>query len=168
MNFLETLILIPLIGITVIALFASLSLLFPAPIEKTRNHFENAPERSLLLGIVNFVFFAVVTALFVWLTEETGGLLNGIFILLGGVVIGSFAIFTLFGLTALSSILGERMGSGKTPFTSNLRGGALLLLAGLSPYIGWFIFTPLMIWAGFGAAISALLRKAKVENKLDD
>ncbi len=159
MDFLEILILIPLIGITLIALFAALSLLLPAPVEKTRNHFENAPGRSLLLGIVNFIFFAVLTALFVWLGEQTGGLLNGIFILLGGIVIGGFAIFALFGLTALSIILGKRMGGGKTPFNSNLRGGALLLLAGLAPYLGWFIFTPLMLWAGFGAAISALMRK---------
>jgi len=162
MEILGVLLLVPLGGITIVALFATLILLIPAPIEKTRNHLESNLGRSLLLGFVNFTFFALLTAILFWLADQGGGdLSSGISIFLAGIIMLGFAIFALFGLAAFANLLGERIGNGKTPFVSNLRGGTLLLLAALAPYIGWFIFTPLIIWTGFGAAISALLRRKK-------
>jgi hypothetical protein len=168
MEILGILLLVPLGGITAIALFASLSLLLPASVEKTRHNLENALGRSLLLGVVNFIFFAVLTAAFIWIGQNGSDLLGAIFFFLAGVILLGSAIFMLFGLTAFGNLLGERMGGGKTPFASSLRGGALLLLAGLAPYIGWFIFTPLILWAGFGAAISALIRKPKKAKQIED
>ena len=161
MEILGIIFLIPLGGVTIVALFAALILLTPMPIEKTRNHLEKMPGRSLLLGVINFIFFGLLSALFLWLAEQSGGLLSGVLVFLAAVILISVLIFILFGLSAFANLLGARMGSGKTPFTSNLRGGALLLLAALAPYVGWFIFTPLILWAGFGAAISALVRKEK-------
>jgi hypothetical protein len=159
MEILGIFLLVPLVGITIIALFAALILLIPIPIEATRLKFEESLGRSLLLGLVNFIFFSVLVAAFGWLSQETGQILGGIFAFLAGVIVLGLVIFGLIGLTSVVPILGERMGGGKTPFTSNLRGGTLLLLAGLAPYVGWFIFTPLIFWAGLGAAISALVRK---------
>jgi hypothetical protein len=159
MEILGILLLVPLGGITIIALFSALTLLLPAPIEKTRLNLENALGRSLLLGLVNFIFFSVLVTAFFWLSQEIGQFLGGIFIFLSGAIILGLVIFTLFGLTAFANLLGERMGGRKTPFTSNLHGGTLLLMAGLAPYVDWFIFTPLILWAGLGAAISAIVRK---------
>ncbi|NOY99845.1 MAG: hypothetical protein GXP40_11720 [Chloroflexi bacterium] len=153
------LLLVVLGSIAVIALFAALTLLIPAPVEKTRLNLEAALGRSLLLGLVNFIFFAVLTALFTWIAQETSGLVAGISIFLAGVIVLALSLFTLLGLVALANLLGARMDGSKTPFTSHLRGGALLILAGLAPYVGWFVFTPLAAWAGLGAAISAIVRK---------
>jgi len=159
MEILGILLLVPLSGITIIALFAALTLLFPAPIEKTRLTLENGLGRSFLLGLVNFIFFAALAGLFGWLAQPTGSLLSGVLMLLVGLIVFGLAIFAIFGLTAFANVLGERMGSGKTPFTSILRGGILLLLAGLAPYVGWFIFTPLVLLVGLGATISTLVHK---------
>jgi MFS family permease len=136
-------------------------LLIPAPIEKTRTHLENSPGRSLVLGVVNFTFFGLLAALFISLAEQTVEVLDVILALLTGIIVVGFASFAILGLTAFANLLGERMGGKKTPFRSNLQGGALLVLAALTPYIGWFLFLPLVLWAGFGAAISALFRREK-------
>lgn len=168
MEILGIFLLVPLVGITTIALFATLILLIPMPIEVTRLKLEDSPGRSLLLGLVNFIFFSLLVAAFVWFSQETGEILGGIFTFLAGVIMLGLAIFGLIGLTSFVPILGERMGGGKTPFISNIRGGTLLLLAGLAPYVGWFIFTPLIFWAGLGAAISALVRKRENVTSIEE
>ncbi|MCP4142275.1 MAG: hypothetical protein GY755_18725 [Chloroflexi bacterium] len=160
MEILAIIFLVPLGGITIVALFAALNLLLPEAIAKTRVNLEKTLGRSLLLGVVNFIFFAILALVFVWLAEQSGNL-GGIFFFLAGIIIVGVTSFVLLGLSAFAALLGERIGSGKTPFASDLRGGALLLLAILAPYVGWFIFAPLILWTGFGAAISALVRKKK-------
>ena len=62
-------------------------------------------------------------------------------------------------VAALLTLLGARLGVEAPPFVTTTRGGGLLLLAMLAPYVGWFLFTPLAVWAGLGGAISALIRK---------
>jgi hypothetical protein len=161
MEILGIILIVPLGGITIVALFAALNLLLPEAVEKTRANLEKTLERSLLLGVVNFTFFAILALVFIWLAEQIGGGLGGIFIFLGGIIIVGVAIFALFGLSAFATLLGERIGGGKTPFASDLRGGTLLLLAILAPYIGWFIFLPLILWTAFGAAISAFRWRKK-------
>jgi hypothetical protein len=168
MEILGILLLVPLGGITIIALFATMTLLLPVPIEKIGLNLENALGRSLLLGLVNFIFFAALASLFGWLAQSTGTFLSSVFMLLLGVILLALSILALLGLAAFAKILGERIGGGKTPFTSNLRGGTLLLLAGLAPYVGWFLFTPLVLWTGLGAAISSLIRRRKKESAVEE
>ena len=160
MEILGIIILAPLGGIAIISLFAALTLLLPAPVEKTRANLENSLGRSLLLGVVNFTFFAILALVFFWLSEQSGGL-GGVFIFFAGLITLGIVVFALFGLAAFANLLGDRMRSGKTPFASDLRGGTLLLLAILAPYVGWFIFLPLILWTGFGAAISAFRWRKK-------
>ena len=161
MEILGILLLVTFSGISIIALLATLNLLLPTAIEKTRQNLEHALGRALLLGAINFIFGLALVGLFGWLaelTEEISSLLSGVFILLLGLIVLGVAIFALLGLAAFAKLLGERIGGKKSPFTSNLRGGLLLLLAGLTPYVGWFLFTPLVLWTGLGAAISAQIR----------
>ncbi|MFZ5819631.1 MAG: hypothetical protein ACOYYJ_07000 [Chloroflexota bacterium] len=156
------LLLLVLFGVvSLLAFFAALILLLPAPVEKTRETLETNGGRALLLGLVNFIFFGMVVLLCVWLAEKVGGVVAGIFILVGGLVALGLAVLALMGLVALAQLLGTRMGSETTPFLTTLRGGGLLLLAGLAPYIGWFLFTPLAVWAGLGAAIQTVIPRRK-------
>jgi len=156
------LLLLVLFGIaSLLAFFAALILLLPAPIEKTRATLEGNGGRALLLGLVNFIFFGMIALLCVWLAEKVGGVVAGIFILVGGLVTLALAVLALIGLVALAQLLGTRMGSETTPFLTTLRGSGLLLLAGLAPYIGWFLFTPLAVWAGLGAAIQTAIPRRK-------
>lgn len=159
MEILAIILLVPLGGITIIALLGAVNLLLPNPVAKTYANLEETPGRSLLLGLVNFIFFGLLVVVFVWLAEQSGGFGRGVFTLIVGVILLGVSIFALLGLSAFAKLLGERIGNAKTPFASDLRGGALLLLAALAPYVGWFLFLPLVLWAGFGAAISALVRR---------
>jgi hypothetical protein len=146
-------------GISIIALFATLTLLIPDPIEKTRASLEKSLGRSLLLGLVNFIFFAVIIFALIWLAEGSGEVLGGVLSVLAGVILLGLVIFALLGLASTAKLLGERIGGDKSDFQKNIRGGTLLLLAGLAPYVGWFLFTPLLLLTGLGGAISALVRR---------
>jgi hypothetical protein len=103
----------------------------------------------------------LLVTLGVWLAQQTSSVLAGVLILLAGAIALAIVILTLTGLVALAQLLGGRIASETTAFKTILRGGGLLLLAGLAPYLGWFLFTPLAAWTGFGAAIQALVIRRK-------
>jgi len=150
-------------GAGLISIFAILNLLLPAPVERTRSIVETSLGRSLLLGLVNSLFAGIVIALLT-LPTHTGGVIAGIFGFLIGLILIFVAALTLFGLVAITSLLGSRIGEAKSSVTTHLRGAVLLLLACLTPFLGWFVFTPLVLWTAFGAAIQTLFRKQpKVE-----
>jgi len=149
-------------GAGLIAMFATINLLLPLHVERTRAALESSLGRSLVLGVVNFLFAGVVAALFVWLAQRAGrGAAGGALGLIALLTVLLAATLGLLGLAGLITLLGARMGSGKNEFTAALRGGALLLLACLTPYLGWFVFTPLAVWTGLGAAIQAVFRRGE-------
>jgi hypothetical protein len=145
-------------GAGLISIFTILRLLLPLPVERTRLALESSLGRSLLLGLVNFLFAGVLVALLMWPTK-IGGAVAGIFIFLAGLVALAVIVLVLLGLVAATSLLGSRMGEAKSPLAVQLRGGALLVLACLTPYLGWFIFTPLVVWTALGAGIQSMLRR---------
>lgn len=146
---------------SLLALFAALALLLPAPIKAVRAVLERSSGRSLLLGLVNFLFFGLLATLGVWLAERVGGLPAAVFVLVSAVIALAVAVLTLLGLLALADLLGSRIGGPATQFNNMLRGGGLLLLAALAPYLGWFLFAPLASWTGLGASIQALVLRRK-------
>ncbi len=145
-------------GAGLISIFIIVNLLLPAPIERTRAALEASLGRSLLLGFINFLFAGVVGVLLA-LPARLGGIVAGIFVFLIGLLALAVAALTLLGFVAATSLLGNRIGETKSPAATQVRGGILLLLACLTPYLGWFIFTPLVVWAAFGAAIQAIFRR---------
>lgn len=146
--------------VTVVALLAAVNLFFPRTIQKVQQNVELAPGRSTLLGLVNFLFFGAILVLFLWLAERMYNFIGGIFILLAGLIGIGIAVLVIFGLAAFANLLGNRMGSEESsPFKISIRGGLLLVLAGIAPYVGWLIFTPLVVWTGFGAAIPVFVRR---------
>jgi hypothetical protein len=166
---LALLILIPLGLLALSALFSALILLFPEPIRQARENLENRPWRSIFLGTLNFVGAGFIAMLLIGLGAalSRGDFLQSpstnefyyilLYTLLG--VIGiALAIPTLIGLGAVIILMGERLGKVRTPFLTYLRGGGLLLLACATPFVGWFIFTPLVIWASLGSVIAILVK----------
>jgi len=147
-------------GAGLISLFTVIGLLLPVPVERTRAILESSLGRSLLLGVINFLFVAMIDALFIWLAQVLSiKVISGILILLAGLLTLALALLTLLGIASLANFLGRRMDKGNNEFNANLRGGALLFLAGLTPYLGWFVFTPLVLWTAFGAAIQTVFRR---------
>jgi hypothetical protein len=70
----------------------------------------------------------------------------------------AIAIPIVIGLCAVIIIMGNRLGEMRKPLFTYLRGGGLLLLACLFPFVGWFVFTPLVLWASMGSVIGTLVR----------
>lgn len=145
-------------GAGLISIFTIVNLVLPAPVERARLALETSLGRSLLLGVVNFLFAGVVGVVLA-LPIRAGGIVAGVFVFLIALIALAVVAFILFGLVAISSMLGGRMGETKSPVAAHVRGGGLLLLACLTPYFGWFVFTPLVLWTALGAAIQTVFRK---------
>jgi hypothetical protein len=156
-NILGLLLLILFGGAGLISIFIIINLLLPAPVKRTRAALENSLGRSLLLGLVNSILAVALSAL-LSLPTHTGGVVAGIFVFLIGLVALAVLALTLLGLVAVTALLGSRLAPTKSAVASHLLGGVLLLLACLTPYLGWFVFTPLVVWSGLGAAILTLAR----------
>ena len=160
-NSLGLLLLILFGGTGLISILTVVNLLLPVPVEKVRALLEASLGRCLLLGLVNFIFIALLDVLIGWLGAMTGKVAGGLLVALAGVITLGLGLAAILGLAAMTSLVGERSGSSSTPMTAPLRGGLLLFLAGLTPFLGWFVFTPLVIWTGLGAVIQFVFaRKA--------
>jgi hypothetical protein len=158
---LALLILIPLSLLALSALFSALILLFPEPIRQARENLESRPWRSIFLGTLNFVGAGLIAMLVIGLanTLDLANRFGDAFLFIIPVLIGiALAIPTLIGLGAVIILMGERLGKVRMPFLTYLRGGGLLLLACATPFVGWFIFTPLVIWASLGSVVAILVK----------
>ena len=162
MEILGLIVLVTFCGITLLASLEATLQLFPDAVEQARQHLENSLSRSLLLGLVNFIFFAVVVMLFVWLGEQLGNVLGGVFGVLVLLILVALILLLILGLCALSNLVGGRMGEAKSPLVAHRYGGLLLILSGLAPFVGWFIFTPLILWTSLGASIQTIFRRNRV------
>ncbi len=153
-------------GVAFIALVGAVYLLLPAPVEKTRLRLESLLGRSFLLGLVNLVFFGAVAVLLVWLAgmirDYWSGFSAFLAVLLGFVALLialALVVLAFNGLVALSALLGDRFGTARTEFWSLARGALLLVLACLTPYIGWFVFAPFVACLALGGSILALFQR---------
>jgi hypothetical protein len=167
------LILVPLSLLALSALFSALILLFPDPIRQARENLENRPWRSIFLGTLNFIGAGLIAMLAIGLvtamgrgeilqSPTTGEFFYSLAYALLALIGIALAIPTLIGLGAVIIMIGERLGKVRMPFLTYLRGGGLLLLACITPFVGWFVFTPLVIWASLGSVIAILIKPKQV------
>jgi hypothetical protein len=130
--------------------------LFPDLVVRARLHY-NRPVRTTLIGLALVVpVVALVTVCF--------KVKNPLFQLLG---ITCIAVPVMLGLLG-SSGLSQRVGIGlpsladeRQPWRRVLRGGIVLVLTFLLPFVGWFFLLPLTLISGFGAAVLTLSPRSK-------
>lgn len=144
--------------VTLVALFTVLSLLISGVANQTRTVMLEHPVRSFLVGLLNFMFSAAVTGLL----AQLGGRWVSVFEVLAFLILGWLVVLALVGTTGIINLLRERMGSGGQ---SNMRGtilaSLLLVLGMLVPFVGWFVFTPIVLLTGLGAALFTLFRRER-------
>ncbi len=157
-NILGLLLLVIFGGAGLISIFVILNLSLSASIEQARSALETSLGRSLLLGFVNSLFAGLLAALLT-IPTRVGGVVAGIFGLLIVLILLFVAALTLMGLAAAVSMLTGRIGGTGSPVSIYIRSSVLLVLAGLTPYLGWFVFTPLVLWSAFGASLQAVFRR---------
>jgi len=153
-------------GLALVAMLYTIHLLLPGPVEKARSVLESSLGKSFLLGLINILFAGVIVFLLLRgaqmvRAQGSGGaaILAGILAVLAFLIVLAVAILVLNGLVALASLLGTRLYASRPAPRGDLWGGLLLVLAILTPYLGWLLFAPAMISMGLGATILSLFQR---------
>jgi hypothetical protein len=143
-------------GGTLIALLATVDLFLPKPVARARQKLEATPMRSFLVGFINVLSWLVILILwFVWTQYKGGpdvlayviGTALAVLLLIGIIIPG------IPGVVALAGLTGSRWKASASPLGQDLRGGLLVVLACLTPYVGWFILTPALLCTAIGAGL---------------
>jgi hypothetical protein len=162
MTIISTILYILLGGLGFIALVGTIDTFLPKPVDRARLRLENTPGRSFLVGFINAIFwFVILTIWFAW-TQYNGGpdaLPYLIGSALGVLLVIALIIPGIPGLVALARITGARWNASDSPLGQDIRGGLLLLLACLTPYIGWFIFAPALLCTAIGAGLLTFFQR---------
>jgi len=144
-------------GATLTALLAAVALLIPGPVGRSRQALQAAPWRAFWLGLVNLVFFLALVLALVKVAQAVVPPVAAVLGLLALLILGSLLLVTLLGLTGLVALLRERMGAGRSPLAGQVWAAVLLLLAGLTPVVGWWVFTPVTVIIALGAGVITLV-----------
>lgn len=106
---------------------------------------------GLPMGVVAFFTFAVLA------DQKAGGPANFTAIMIACL----FLMFASAGVSGLATRIGERLLASssemKPPWKATLRGGTVLGLSYLLPFVGWFLVLPVSVVIGAGAALRSLL-----------
>lgn len=156
MNEFISIILITLISsITLTFLLILLVFLIPNRVERTRQVINRAPGRAFLIGFVNTLFFGVLATSFASSGDE-----GGFIALLILLALGSLALIGLSGMvvTVRERIYPEMSENG---LKEGLKTAVFIIIASLTPFIGWFVLTPILLIIGLGGAITTLVRREK-------
>ena len=143
-----------LIGILISlpALLVGLNLLMPGITIRTQVRLRETPGRSFWLGMgVTAVFLIIIL-----FTAQIPGL--GQAFAFGLAVLG-MGLGSL-GAAGMARLLGERirpLAKPNSDMMNNLRRGVVFELACLVPFVGWFVFAPLVGMTVLGAAVFALV-----------
>jgi hypothetical protein len=172
-------ILVPIFGgITMVALLIVLNLILPARVERTREKLEAQPVRCLVIGLTALGLSFAILLLLAYLINlpilntmasenvsylyAVHGLVRVILTLLLFLLGLGLLSISAIGLAALANSLGQRIGKAGSTTQPNLVGAILLVMSGLAPYLGWFIFAPIALGIGFGANVQILLQRKAV------
>lgn len=159
-DILRLLVAVILLTIGLVAYFLVLNALFSPRIERTKSVAQSMPVRSAGIGLVNFVFFAVIATALLAGAETAGPLLRGILILPAVVILAALAFVLSLGLVAMSNMIGEKIFPNFSAWKQTLWGTVCLSLACVLPLIGWFLLLPYIGFVGIGAVILGFLQRA--------
>lgn len=137
---------------TLAALLVLLPALLPGRVARAQQIAQNSPGRAFVIGLVNFLFFGVLIAIFVQ-GAELGGLIAATILL-------ALLAVTAVGLAGINQIVQGRLyPTVDEGMKRGLKTAGLLIAAGLLPLLGWFVLTPILLLISLGAAIIALVRR---------
>lgn len=146
----------PVVLASLVALFSLLRVLFPDQVGNARAAATEMPGRSFALGTVNLLLLSVIVAAFGALGEGRAG----IFQLLALILLGLLVIALAFGLTGMSVLIGERLLPDASHARQTAWGSATLVLASLTPFLGWFALFPYLAILGLGGFLIGLFRRS--------
>lgn len=135
--------------------------LWPEQVQVAENDCAKALWKPFLVGLLpGGLVFAVVSQ-------------SGAMGPIGGILaIGLLSIFVVYasvGIAGLATLVGKRLASPRDierPWLATLRGGVIVEVSCLIPFVGWFILLPLAFILGSGATTRTFFasRRAKPAN----
>ncbi|MGZ9221999.1 MAG: hypothetical protein ACXW4Q_07805 [Anaerolineales bacterium] len=150
-----------LLTIGLVAYFLVVNALFPQRIAKTKSMAQSMPARSFGIGVVNFVFFAVIAVVLFSVAENAGPFIKGILTIPATIILASLTIVLSMGLAGMSNLIGERIFPDLSVWKQTLWGTVCLSLACALPFVGWFLLFPYIGFAGIGAVILGYFQREK-------
>ena len=147
---------IALTSATLIVLLGTIGLFLPHSVERALQKLEFNPVKSFVVGMINLVFWFVILVFWFEWTQYNGGPEMMPFLIgtaLGILIIIGLIIPGIPGLVAMARLTGKRWNVSASPLGQDLRGGLLLVLACLVPYVGRYIFTPALLCTAMGAGL---------------
>ncbi len=154
---LGVLLLILITAICLVALFTTLRVLFPEVVGRTTETIESMPGRSFVLGLVNFLFLGAIGLGFAALSDA---LSSEFFFFPALILAAALAIGLTFGLASTATLLGQRVSPDGSRWRQTVLGGSMLILASLTPFLGWFLLFPYLGLVGLGGFILRWFRRA--------
>ncbi len=143
--------------IVVISYWLAAESLYPKIVAAARDRYRTQPLRITLLGaLVGAPLFAFGLSLFQMGSAPAKAF--G-FVVASGAVLGG-----LLGSAGLCRLIGAGLPSpadATQPWRRVLRGGIVLTLMCLLPFLGWFLILPLTLLSGAGATISAIYARRR-------
>ena len=149
---------IPLLLAGFTAYFLVLNALFAPRVTKTRSIAQSMPGRSFGIGLVNFLFFAVIALVLLSIAENAGPFIRGVLTIPAIIILALLAIALSLGLAGMSSMIGERVFPDLSGWKQTLWGSVCLSLACALPYVGWFLLLPYVGFVGIGAVLLGFLQ----------
>ena len=113
----------------------------------------------------SFLVGLPITIVMVVLTKTLFSMLGPVGKIAGVGVVCLYMLQAHTGVSGLATSIGRRLLSPideQRPWRSTLRGGVVLELTYLLPFLGWFVILPASIIVGSGAANLGLLSKLKL------
>lgn len=145
------------------ALVMGMSFLFPSKVSAAELAADKRPWKTLGLGFVVFAAGLLVSLAF--LSQPVPGAK-----LLGTVLLLALLCVALLGFTGIAGLVGQRirpLDPDLSRYKAMSRSTGLLVVAGLLPFIGWFVFAPLLLAYGTGLGLQALFARKQAAPAFD-
>lgn len=120
--------------------------------------------RAFGVGLVNLFFLGILILILLALGQNVSQL----FSVLALLFLAALGAAMLLGLAGLARLLGQRLWPDKAPVTGHASAAALLLLACLTPFAGWFVLLPILLTVGLGACVILLIGRFQQKTTLPD
>jgi predicted permease len=145
-----------------VAYFLVINALFMERVTRTKSIAQTVTGRSLGIGFVNFIFFAVIALVLLSIAETTGPVLRVLLTVPALFILALLAIGLSLGLAGMAMLVGERIFPDLSAWKQMLWGTTCLSLACALPFVGWFLLFPYVGFVGIGAVILGFLQREKI------
>ncbi len=129
--------------------------MFPEAAKAFAGEYDRRPVRATLLGIFTY---GIIFVLVLNLAKIPNGFAKFIIAVAGLVAL----LIALIGSSGLALRIGRNLSADTEPWRHVLRGGVMLALVFITPFLGWGLILHLGLASGFGAFFLARPWKARV------